>query len=179
MPAALSARQDACTALGAGASNSLTYNSSWRLSTPLRRTTRLALCSLSSGDQNGNGGSGDSPELHWRILWLDAQRRRAHTDRQLDEQRRRRKRLVRCDGSIVEFAVTNNGSGNAAAGQTPYCAVSDAGGHATLAVNGDANSFAVCQSGTASVLVYSAVADNGGAYTFDSCNVQTVHLVQA
>ena len=26
-------------------------------------------------------------------------------------------------GSIVEFAVTNNGSANAAAGQTPYCAV--------------------------------------------------------
>ncbi|KAH9919684.1 uncharacterized protein B0H18DRAFT_1213683 [Fomitopsis serialis] len=76
-------------------------------------------------------------------------------------------------GALTPIASSTN------SGTTPYCAVRDADGHATLAVNGVSNSFAVCQSGNTNVLVYSASADNNGAYTFDSCTVQNVHLVQA
>ncbi|KZT66891.1 hypothetical protein DAEQUDRAFT_739664 [Daedalea quercina L-15889] len=83
-------------------------------------------------------------------------------------------------GSIVEFSVTNNGSGNASAGRTPYCVMTDSEGDAILAVNGDTQSFAVCETPSeAQVLVYTPTSDNDGAYDYSTCTSQKVQLVQA
>ncbi|KAH9917768.1 uncharacterized protein B0H18DRAFT_883420 [Fomitopsis serialis] len=180
MPAVLNARQDPCTALGVGPTSSLDYNFKLTVINPSVTndpTYTGAPLALVSGDSNGlwwlKTASGDFSG------WTLEKGALIPTPSSPDTG------LVGSDmpvsaGSIVEFAVTNNGSANAGAGQTPYCAVSDAGGNATLTVNGDGNSFSVCQTPSlAWVLVYSASSDNGGAYTYESCTKQPVHLVQA
>ncbi|TFY67997.1 hypothetical protein EVJ58_g1295 [Rhodofomes roseus] len=80
-------------------------------------------------------------------------------------------------GSIVEFSVTERGAAvDAASGQTPYCAASDAANHATLAVNGDANSFAICMTPSlAWVLVYKPTLSS--AYKYNSCIPRVIHMV--
>ncbi|EPT02265.1 hypothetical protein FOMPIDRAFT_1118452 [Fomitopsis schrenkii] len=186
MPAVMSARQDSCTALGAGASSSLTYNFQLEGVDPSASNNATgAVLALVNDDSNDGfwflkNATGDFSG--WKL----------NNGALIPSPSSNNGGLVGSEmtvpvGSIVEFAVTNNGSANASAGQTPYCAVvinlnvrSDAGGHATLAVNGDANSFSVCQTPSlAWVLVYSASIDNNGAYTYSSCAKQNVHLVQA
>ncbi|TFY52989.1 hypothetical protein EVJ58_g9700 [Rhodofomes roseus] len=180
--AALSARQDPCTALGAGASSSLTY------------TFQLEVANASATDSAASGTlalmNGSSDGLWWLKEiqqnstgtfsgWTLQSGALIPTPSSNDSG------LVGSDmpvplGSIIQFAVTNNGSANAGAGQTPYCAVSDAGGQAALAVNGDANSFAVCQAPSLDwVLVYAASSDNNGTYTFDTCEQHYIYLTQA
>ncbi|KZT66889.1 hypothetical protein DAEQUDRAFT_739662 [Daedalea quercina L-15889] len=183
MPAALSARQDPCNALGAGASSSLTYNFQLEVvdQSAADSATGAVLALVNS---DSNDGLWSLKEIHQNATG-DFASWTLNGGALIPTPSSSNSGLVGSDmsvpaGSIVEFAVTNNGSANAAAGQTPYCAVSDADGHATLAVNGDANSFSVCQTpGLAWVLVYNASNDNNGAYTYDSCTKQNVHLVQA
>ncbi|TFY50720.1 hypothetical protein EVJ58_g10920 [Rhodofomes roseus] len=182
VPAALSARQDPCNALGAGSSSSLTYNFQLEVVDPSAQDSATgAVLALVDSESDG-------------LWWLKEIHQNATGDFNgwqlnggalIPQLSSTTQGLVGSDmpvgaGSIVEFAVTNNGSANAGAGQTPYCAVSDADGDATIAVNGDANSFSVCQTPSlAWVLVYSASGDNDGAYAYDTCTAQKVHAVRA
>ncbi|KAH9840729.1 uncharacterized protein C8Q71DRAFT_701738 [Rhodofomes roseus] len=184
MPAALSTRQDPCNALGVGSTSSLAYNFKLTVIDPsvtYDPTYTGAPLALVSGDSDG-------------LWWLKEIHQTAsgvfsgwtlEGGALIPEPRSPNGGLVGSDmsvaeGSIVEFAVTNNGSANAGAGQTPYCAVTDAGGNATLTVNGDGNSFSVCQTPSLDwILVYSASSDNSGAYTLGSCTKQQVYLIRA
>ncbi|KAH9919817.1 uncharacterized protein B0H18DRAFT_1213626 [Fomitopsis serialis] len=81
-------------------------------------------------------------------------------------------------GKYIEFMVTNAGAGGDEA--TPYCAVSDASGYATLAVNGVSNGFSMCATANQNyILVFQASATNDGSYQYSTCQPQNIHLVQA
>ncbi|KAI0364638.1 hypothetical protein BV20DRAFT_955777 [Pilatotrama ljubarskyi] len=79
--------------------------------------------------------------------------------------------LIVQEGSQLGFLVQNGA--DPTAGAQIYCAVADvdpAGhgtGHPFLAVNGDTDSFSLCQVGTQNVVFYKPIPDHGE--DFDSC----------
>ncbi|KAH9929149.1 uncharacterized protein B0H18DRAFT_219731 [Fomitopsis serialis] len=178
MPAALTARQDPCSALGEGATGSLAYD--FRLAAVgvsgegVWSTTKLAL--LQGADDNwmlrtweNNTGIFPSWKLqHGELI--------PNTGPGSDG-------LVGTDfavspASIVEFGVTNNGSGNANGGHTPYCVLPDASGNTTLAANNNTQGFSICETPDLEwVVVYEPSSDNNGAYDVTTCSSQQVQLI--
>ncbi|OSD00300.1 hypothetical protein PYCCODRAFT_1371414 [Trametes coccinea BRFM310] len=72
-------------------------------------------------------------------------------------------------GNSLEWASLNDGSSVPTDGAQIYCAVSPPGnqGSPILAVNGDTDSFSLCQTSFENVVYYKAAPDRG--YDFDSC----------
>ncbi|KAH9840779.1 uncharacterized protein C8Q71DRAFT_854647 [Rhodofomes roseus] len=182
MPAALSARQDPCTALGAGAASTLSYNFQLEVVDPsaAEGATGTVLALVNGDSTTGNwwlkeihqNSTGDfsSWTLNGGALIPTPSSSNADTvgsDMAVNA------------GDALEFAVTTKGAANAAAGQTPYCAVSNADGHATLTVNSVSDEFFVCQASTSEYVLAFSPSASSSVYDYSTCTKQLVHLVPA
>lgn len=180
MPAALTARQNPCSILGEGATDTLTYD--FRLATVgvsdagVWSVTKLAFLQSESSDnwvlrETWENNTGIFPS--WKLQHGELIPNTGPNSAGLAGSD-----FAVSPASIVEFAVTNNGSGNANAGYTPYCVVPDAQGNTTLAANNNTQGFAVCETRDLEwVVVYEPSSDNNGTYDVTTCSSQKVQLI--
>ncbi|EED78540.1 predicted protein [Postia placenta Mad-698-R] len=178
---ALSTCQNPCNVLGAGSSSSLSYNFTLAALdvNSIDNSTGTALA-LTTGPPGTSGeastwwlstGSGSE----FPTFSLSSGILRPNPDAAESQ-------LITHDmsvlsGEAVEFMVMQASS--RVTNAVNYCAVSDADNIATIALNGDANSFSLCEmTGSVYMLVYKVSVTNDGSYEYDTCVPKRVQAIQ-
>lgn len=180
----LSARQNPCNALGAGSTDSLSYNftiAAIDMDAPDNSTG--APLALTTGPP---GTSGEAST--WWISTISASYQSDFPTFSLvggaliPNPGPHEQGLAVYDnavnpGSELEFTVTLPSSG--LSNDATYCAVSDANGYATIAVNERTDKFALCEAtGSAYIVVYEPSTTNDGLYQADTCAPKRLRAVR-
>lgn len=180
----LSARQNPCNALGAGSTDSLSYNftiAAIDMDAPDNSTG--APLALTTGPP---GTSGEAST--WWISTISASYQSDFPTFSLvggaliPNPGPHEQGLAVYDnavnpGSELEFTVSLPSSG--LSNDATYCAVSDANGYATIAVNERTDKFALCEAtGSAYIVVYEPSTTNDGLYQADTCVAKRLRAVR-